>query len=73
MAKDSASPADLAHMISPIRNVHATDAYQASQPPVPKLEHPQAQAPQTVKNGAVSRDQVTLKSAGDVDHDGDSK
>ena len=60
-------------MITPISNVHATNAHQASQPPAPKPEHPQAQAPQTVKSGAVSRDQVTLKSAGDVDHDGDSK
>jgi hypothetical protein len=73
LAKDSVPPADLAHMIRPISNVHVTEAHQASLPPAPKPEHPQAQAPQTVKSGAVSRDQVTLKSAGDVDHDGDSK
>ncbi len=60
-------------MISPISNIHATDAHQVSQSPAPKPEHPQAQASQTVKSGAVSRDQVTLKSDGDVDHDGDSK
>ena len=58
-------------MISPINSDRTTDAHQVSQPPVAKPEHPQA--PQTVKSGTVSRDQVTLKSAGDVDHDGDSK
>jgi hypothetical protein len=60
-------------MITPINSVHSTDARQVTQAPAPKPEHPQAQAPQTVKSGAVSRDQVTLKSAGDVDHDGDGK
>jgi hypothetical protein len=59
-------------MITPISSVNAPDARPVSQPPAPKPEHPQA-APQTVKSGAVARDQVTLKSAGDVDHDGDSK
>lgn len=60
-------------MITPIRGAPAADAHTVSQPLAPKLDRPQPQAPQTVKNGAVSRDQVTLKSAGDVDHDGDSK
>jgi hypothetical protein len=60
-------------MITPISSVNVTDVRQVSQPPTPKPEHPQAQAPQQVKSGAVARDQVTLKSAGDVDHDGDSK
>jgi hypothetical protein len=60
-------------MITPISSPHATNVHPVSQPPAPKPEHPQAQAPQQVKSGAVARDQVTLKSAGDVDHDGDSK
>jgi hypothetical protein len=60
-------------MITPISSVHTGNVHPVSQPPAPKLEHPQAQAPHQVKSGAVSRDQVTLKSAGDVDHDGDSK
>lgn len=58
-------------MITPIRDAPAADA--VSQSSAPKLERPQPQAPQTVKSGAVSQDQVTLKTAGDVDHDGDSK
>jgi hypothetical protein len=60
-------------MITPISRAHATDVQPVSQRTAPKPEHPQVEAPQTAKSGAVSRDQVTLKSAGDVDHDGDSK
>jgi hypothetical protein len=59
-------------MITPISSAHASNVHPVSQSTAPKPERPQA-ALQTVKSGAVSRDQVTLKSAGDVDHDGDSK
>jgi hypothetical protein len=52
-------------MINPI-NTHTGEP--ALQPPPPKPDH-QPQAPPTVKSGAVSRDQVTLKSAGQVDSD----
>ncbi len=58
-------------MISPISSTHTSNAQQVSKPPAPKPVPP-AQAPQT-KSGALSHDQVTLKSAGDVDHDGDSR
>jgi hypothetical protein len=61
-------PADPVLMISSISNVHTSNIEQ-SQPIVPKAQ-PQAQP---TKSGSVSQDQVTLKSAGDVDHDGDSK
>ena len=47
-------------MISPISSAHTSDVRQASQPPVQK-------------SGALSQDQVTLKSAGQADHDGDGK
>lgn len=53
-------------MISPISSEHTSAA--ASQPSPEKTKHP-AQAPPTAKSGAVSSDQVTLKSAGQVDSD----
>jgi hypothetical protein len=56
-------------MINPISKANAIEP--SSQPPPPKPDH-QAQTPQTVqtvKSGTVSRDQVTLKSAGQVDGD----
>jgi hypothetical protein len=56
-------------MISPISSAHPSDVHEASKPPAPKPE-PQAQTP---KSGALSSDQVTLKSAGQVEHDADSK
>ena len=51
-------------MISPISSSYATYASQALQP---AARQPQPQSP------ALPQDSVTLKSAGDVDHDGDSK
>jgi hypothetical protein len=54
-------------MITPISSVPPSDVRQSSPPPAPKPD------PQTPKSGEVSADQVTLKSAGQVDHDGDSR
>jgi hypothetical protein len=59
-------------MITPIRSAHASDVEQGSQPAAKKPK-PQAQAPTTQKSGELSHDQVTLHSAGQADHDGDSK
>jgi hypothetical protein len=61
-------------MITLISSVHTSepasdrtsDVRQAAHPPAPKPD-PEAQTPQS---GALSGDQVTLKSAGQVDHDG---
>jgi len=63
-------------MISPISNAHANDVHQVEKASAPKpapKPGPPAQAHQTVKSGELSHDQVTLKSAGDVDHDGDNR
>jgi hypothetical protein len=56
-------------MITPINHAHASDVHESPKSPAPKPE-PQVQTP---KSGALSNDQVTLKSAGQADHDGDSK
>jgi len=56
-------------MINPISSAHPADAQQTAPPPPPKPA-PEAQTP---KSGELSSDKVTLKSAGQVDHDGDSK
>jgi len=53
-------------MISPVTRTHGGNLQQVSQPPA---RLPQAPAP-VEKNGTLSRDQVTLKSAGDLDGDG---
>ena len=53
-------------MINPISSEHTSDP--PRQPPSTKTDH-QEKAPPTVKSGAVSSDQVTLKSAGQVDSD----
>jgi len=52
-------------MISPVSNVSAAYASQASQPAV--------RQPQPQQSASLPQDTVTLKSTGDVDHDGDSK
>jgi hypothetical protein len=54
-------------MITPVTSTHAGNLQQISTP--------QARVPEAPvqKSGTLSKDQVTLKSAGDVDHDGDSK
>jgi hypothetical protein len=52
-------------MISPVHSVPAVTEKPATPPPAPQP------ARQTVKSGTLSEDQVTLKSAGQVDHDHD--
>lgn len=54
-------------MISPV-STYASYVNQISQLSV-RQPQPQAQTP---KSGSVPQDTVSLKSAGDVDHDGDS-
>ncbi len=56
-------------MISPINNVHSADAQQVSHPPSEPRPDPKAQTPPVQKSGQLSQDQVTLKSAGQPDHD----
>jgi len=57
-------------MIKPVGGVPPAAVHQISHPhhPEPKPE-PHAQTPPVQKSGAVSQDQVTLKSAGQPDHD----
>jgi hypothetical protein len=52
-------------MITPISRVHPAEAQQPSRPAAPKPD-PQMQTP---KSGDLSHDQVTLKSAGQPEHD----
>ena len=56
-------------MITPVSNVHPTDVHQVAHPPAEPKPDPHAQTPPVVKSGEVSQDQVTLKSAGQPDHD----
>ena len=56
-------------MITPISSVHPIAAHQVAHPPAEPKPDPQAQTPPVQKSGGVSQDQVTLKSAGQVDHD----
>jgi hypothetical protein len=51
-------------MISPVSSSYAAYASQVSQP---------ASRPQPQQSSSLPQDTVSLKSAGDVDHDGDSK
>jgi hypothetical protein len=59
-------------MITPISNV-PHDVRQAAQPPSEPRPDPHAQTPPVPKSGAISNDQVTLKSAGQPDNDAASK
>jgi len=52
-------------MINPVSAAHISNASQAAQPAASKAQ-PQPSHP-------LPQDQVTLKSTGDADHDGDSK
>jgi len=52
-------------MIAPVSGVHPVQSHETSPPPSRKPETP-VQAP---KSGQLSHDQVTLRSAGEVDHD----
>jgi len=54
-------------MINPISSAHPNDVQPVSHPPAEPKPDPQAQTPPVQKSGAVSQDQVTLKSAGQVD------
>jgi hypothetical protein len=58
-------------MTNPISSIRASETQRDSQAHAPKPDHGQAkaQAPVTVKSGEVSGDQVTLKSAGNVNSD----
>jgi len=58
--------ADPSHMINPISSAHVSDTQEVSKQPIPKTQ-PLVQTP---KSGALSDDQVTLKSAGQIDHEG---
>jgi hypothetical protein len=53
-------------MLSPISSSQANPASEVAKPAAPKAQPAQQSAPQ-------SADKVTLKSAGDGNHDGDSK
>jgi len=52
-------------MLSPVSNAHASPANEAARAPNPQ--------PAQQKTAAQPSDTVTLKSTGDVNHDGDSK
>jgi hypothetical protein len=56
-------------MINPISSPHTHEAQEVQKPQIPKVE-PQIQTPQS---GALWHDQVTLNSAGEVDHDAGRK
>jgi hypothetical protein len=56
-------------MITPISSVHPIDARQVAQPPAEPKPDRHAETPPVPKSGALSNDQVTLKSAGQPDHD----
>jgi hypothetical protein len=60
-------------MITPINSAHPADVHQVSQPPAEPKPDPHAETPPVPKSGALSQDQVTLKSAGQPDHDVDNK
>jgi len=60
-------------MITPINSVHPADVHQVSHPPAEPKPDPRAETPPVPRSGALSHDQVTLRSAGDLDHDADSK
>lgn len=66
LLKHSSMPADPACMITPVNSPQTHDVHPAPEPPAPKPE-PVAQ---TQKSGSLSQDQVTLKNAGQPDHDG---
>ena len=51
-------------------NVQPSNIHHVSQSPAQARPDPQAQTPPVPKSGALSRDQVTLKSAGQLDGDG---
>ena len=58
-------------MITPINSVHPADVREVARPPAEPKPDPQAQIPPVPKIGTLSHDQVTLKSAGQPNHDAD--
>ena len=60
-------------MITSINNVHPADTHQVAHPPSEPRPDPEAQTPPVQKSGQLSQDQVTLKSAGQLDHDASSR
>jgi len=56
-------------MITAINSAHPIDARQVAHRPAEPKPDRRAQTPPVVKSGEVSQDHVTLKSAGQVDHD----
>lgn len=56
-------------MITPINSPHPVDVRQVAQPHAEPKPDRQAQTPPVHRSGEVSQDQVTLKSAGQPDHD----
>jgi len=60
-------------MITPISSAHPIDARQVAPPPAEPKPDPHAQTPPVQKSGALSHDQVTLKSAGQPDQDSDNE
>ena len=56
-------------MIKPISSAHPPVVQEVAHAPAKADPDPHAQAPPVRKSGEVSQDQVTLKSAGQVDHD----
>lgn len=57
-------------MINPISSVPPTNISPVTPTPAPRPD-PHAQTPPVPKSGELSHDQVTLKSAGQADHDAD--
>ena len=56
-------------MTNPISSVHPAVVQQVAHVPAEAKPDPHKQTPPVRKSGEVSQDQVTLKSAGQVDHD----
>ena len=56
-------------MINPINSVHPADVHQVAQPPAAPKPDPHAETPPVPKSGELSQDQVTLRSASDLNHD----
>ncbi len=60
-------------MITPIHTAQPVDVREASHPRAEPKPDRRAETPPVPKSGALSHDQVTLRSAGDVDHDAEGK
>ena len=60
-------------MITPISSVHPIDARPVAHPPAEAKPDPRAETPPVPKSGQLSHDQVTLRSAGQPDHDAGRK